>query len=152
MDFILDLADRRSTMEQHPTGGQQQVLMRNLVQDTGITPTFKVFHLVETSHIPRLWSKIYAPNGYFTLNQNRYYTSENCARMALVASYRQVYYHDHGQENRNSLDLDIELMVSAYRDPENPPTLVEVHPGGNRVIIPVSAYSLQDHFYLVQKL
>ena len=157
MDFILDLADRRSTMEQHPTAGPQ-VLMRNLIQDTGITPTFKVFRLDENSlhmFIPRLWSKVYAPaTGVFTLNQNRYYTSENCARMALAASYRQQFYYDNGMENRDPIDAEIEMMVAAYRDPDVVPTLVEAHPGNHNVRIPVAAYYLAGpgRFYLVQKL
>lgn len=154
MDFILDVRSPDATVERHPILGPGGMRIRNTIQTYGIRPTYKVFWLDEPNvglYVPKLWSKVYGPSEHFSEHFNLYYTSENCARKAFLASWRQEYLYNHGREHTASVDRQIEMMTLAYRDRNDPPFLVERN-GIELTRFPISAYFLGGRFYLVQKL
>jgi len=152
MDFSLNLNRPEHCRERHPIAGSRNgERMSDVAQRIGVTPTYKVYRL--DGRKAMLWSKVYAPHEGFSTHQNLYYTSANCARKALLASWRQWYLYDYGREMLSSgTDEQIELMNDAYRVRSVPPRLVYWQRG---VIVRtdlVTAYYLDGPFYLVQKV
>lgn len=159
MDFILDISNGLQPAERYPIiGGPTRQPVRDIALSAGIRPTFKVYNLercntynVVPEFAPRYWSAVYGPNErLFSRHVNQHYTSENCARKALIVCWRQFYYRTHYAENLRDADSNIELMAAVYSN-NDIAWLVERR-GDELRRFPATAFWLDNGFYLVQKL